>query len=616
MNRILDKFRNARLQVRLSLPVVTALVVLLASQWILYAFLADIIHDNLHSGAETVSTSIRSHMDTRMRSIIERLYYVKLDPSVEENLTDYLLREDRSTEAVTMSRLSYALPLYKATEPLISSLLIYTPKYTFTGEGTPMRPDFRFEDTSLWQALRSQPGDIVFASPGQDEIFRMTRNVVPVMHRFRIEGYGPDCVLVANIDLEDLTAYLTQALPGDGSTVMLVTEYGQILARPGHAALQELAQDREALRALLAETEMTDMELAGENYLVGTTALESAPWRIVYLQSEKSSFTLLSWLRLSFSAVALLIISLLLVSLSRIVNTVTEPLGRLCDQIRASESRHRLLDFSYPYQDEIGTLAESYNSMAEHIQQLLEEQDRYIRQLEEEKARADEEQALKRRAELRALQAQINPHFLYNTLDSIRWKAEIAGATDISRMTTALATLFRIGLSRGQEIITVKQEVRHVESYLQIQKMRYSDRMTYSMDIQKDILELYTVKLLLQPLVENAIYHGIKESSHSGTVVITGCREGEELVLRVSDNGMGIPPERLKALQADLAAGLSVSREGYGIFNVNERIRLHFGQRYGLTLESVWGEGTVATVRLPCITMSEVENYVSHYDRG
>lgn len=616
MKRLLQKFRNARLQVRLSLPVVTALVVLLVSQWVLYAFLSTLIHDSLHSSAESVTTSIRSHMDTRMRSIIERLQYIKLDAAVEETLTDYLLREDRSTEAVTMSALSYSLSLHRATEPMLSSLLLYTPKLTFTGDGMPLHSGFRFEDTALYQVLRSHPEGIVFAPPERDETFLLHRDVVPVLHRFRIEGYAPDCVLVAKLDRQDLTACLAEALPGDGSRVLLVTEFGQPVTWPDHPALEALLADTELLEQLLHSEERVSRKLDGKDYLIVTARMEATPWRILYLQSEEQSFSLLGTLRVVFFLVTLAIIALLLFALTRIVDTVTQPLGKLCDQIRASENQHKLLDFPYPYQDEIGVLAASYNSMAEHIQQLLEEQAHNIRRLEEEKTRADEEQALKRRAELRALQAQINPHFLYNTLDSIRWKAEMAGATDISRMTTALATLFRIGLSRGAEIITVEQELRHVESYLQIQKMRYSDRMSYTLDIPREVLPLYTVKLILQPLVENAIYHGIKESTHSGTVTITGGREGDTLVLRVSDNGMGIPPERLKMLQRDLERGISVSREGYGIFNVNERIRLHFGSRYGLTLNSRWGEGTVATVHLPCIPLSEVDKYVSHYDRG
>lgn len=153
--------------------------------------------------------------------------------------------------------------------------------------------------------------------------------------------------------------------------------------------------------------------------------------------------------------------------------------------------------------------------------------------------------------------------------------AERAGEEDISRMTTALATLFRIALSRGEEIITVEQELRHVESYLMIQKIRYSDRMTYSLDVDPELGNLKTVKLILQPLVENAIYHGIKESTHAGNVAVIGRRTGDTLCLQVQDNGQGIPAQKLFALQEDLAAGRCVSREGYASAQCNHVLCLY-----------------------------------------
>jgi len=333
------------------------------------------------------------------------------------------------------------------------------------------------------------------------------------------------------------------------------------------------------------------------------------------MQSMEPYMNTLMWIRICYCVITIMTVVLTLWVLLRSVETVTKPLEELCRQIQLWETENKSQEFIYPYQDEIGVLARNYNSMAFHIQCLQEEQIRYIHLLEEEKARADEEQALKRRAELTALQAQMTPHFLYNTLDSIRWKAERAGEEEISRMITALATLFRIALSRGREIISVEQELRHVESYLMIQKMRYSDRMNYTMDVDPAIMKLATVKLILQPLVENAIYHGIKESAHSGNVTVKGSRIGDVLQLQVIDNGQGIPQAKLALLQADLAKGRSVSREGYGIFNVNERIRLHFGPEYGLELESEWGKGTVSTVRLPCSSLLEEENEVSNFDR-
>ena len=230
---------------------------------------------------------------------------------------------------------------------------------------------------------------------------------------------------------------------------------------------------------------------------------------------------------------------------------------------------------------------------------MLDREKQYSHQLEEKNDAIELEQRLKRRAELQALQAQINPHFLYNTLDSIRWKAEAAGAEDISQMVRDLANFFRIGLSRGREIIPLEQEICHVRSYLDIQKMRYGDRLDYQIRIPEELKKLYTVKLLIQPLAENSIYHGIKESDRKGTILITAGEEPGGVYLCVRDDGLGISQETLTILNADLKRGVTVSDGGYGIFNVNERIRLYFGRDYGLELRSCTGEWTEAVIHLP-----------------
>lgn len=181
-------------------------------------------------------------------------------------------------------------------------------------------------------------------------------------------------------------------------------------------------------------------------------------------------------------------------------------------------------------------------------------------------------------------------------------------------MTQALATVFRIGLSRGRELITVEEELEHVGSYLEIQCLRYGTLLKYEIDVDQALMEYYTVKLILQPLVENSIYHGIKEKGEQGLICITGRRELSQMVFTVEDNGMGIPVEQLERLNQDLKRNLSVSKEGYGIFNVNERIRLYFGEAYGLRLESRNGEWTRAVVTLPLIEEWEVESYVPYSD--
>lgn len=617
MKRLLYAYRNASLRTKLSLLVTAVLLaVLIACQVALYFYVAENVERQARSAADVTLTQAQTYMDAKLRNVVERLFYIRLDPSFEGALTDYLLSDKPSAQGVAMTLLSPCLSLHRVTEPLISSLFLYTPKSSFTDLSVSIEQGYRFEDSALWRQAEESEGYVIWSDAQRDEIFITHREILPVMYRFSVDGYGGACLLLANIDKARLTAYLHDIVPGDGSDMLLVDGEGRLVTQTASAAAAALAQDTAALQALLKTGDFTETQYKGEKYLTAHRALANAPWHVVYLQSEKHILGQLKNIRNVFFAVSLGVVLVLLLALTRIVHSVTQPLSRLSQRMRCVDLKSDWQGFDYPYHNEIGALAQSFNSMLAHIRMLLEEQEKYIAQLKDEKERVRVEQQLKRRAELKALQAQINPHFLYNTLDSIRWKAERAGAQDISRMTTALATLFRIGLSRGREIISVEQEAQHVGSYLQIQKLRYGDKLSYTMELAPDIPQLYTVKLILQPLVENAIYHGVKESKTPGVIAISGRRVGGVLELCVTDNGPGIPPERLAILQADLARGLSVSGEGYGIFNVNERIRLYFGAEYGLTLESEYGCGTAATVRLPCITQDEVEQYVSITDSG
>lgn len=238
------------------------------------------------------------------------------------------------------------------------------------------------------------------------------------------------------------------------------------------------------------------------------------------------------------------------------------------------------LDARAPVQTttELVPLTESLNVMADRLNELIEQNKR-------------EQQNLKK-SELRTLQAQINPHFLYNTLDAIMWQAEANNSEEVIRITRALSDFFRISLSAGEEWITVSQEVKHLEGYLSIQKVRYRDVMNYEIDIDPEIENVVMLKLLLQPLVENALYHGIKLKRGGGTISVTGRREGDDLVFCVADTGVGIPPDKLREIEEHmhcdnlpLAEGVSQS-SGFGLRNVDLRIRLYYNQPIGLKIES------------------------------
>ena len=236
---------------------------------------------------------------------------------------------------------------------------------------------------------------------------------------------------------------------------------------------------------------------------------------------------------------------------------------------------------------ELHELTQSLNTMAGRLQDLIDENRR--------------EQENLKKSELRALQAQINPHFLYNTLDAIVWLAEAGQSREVIHITRALSDFFRISLSQGKDWIPLSEEIKHLTGYLTIQKIRYRDILDYEIDIPGELGNIQVLKLLLQPLVENAIYHGVKHRRGRGLVKVTGCAEDGWLILRVRDNGAGMSAQRL----AEVREGLSAERgesAGYGLFNVNKRIQLYYNQARGVEIESAEGVGTEVSLRVPVRT--------------
>ncbi len=238
--------------------------------------------------------------------------------------------------------------------------------------------------------------------------------------------------------------------------------------------------------------------------------------------------------------------------------------------------------------DEITELGMRFNIMIGKIKELLD-------------SKIKEQENLKK-AELRALQAQINPHFLYNTLDTIIWMAESKKTDQVVKIVSALSNFFRISLSKGMDWITIGEEVERIKSYLTIQKMRYRDILDFKIEVDENVAENTILKLLLQPLVENALYHGIKNKRQKGTISVRAKRKGEdEVLLEVEDNGIGFTPEKLAQLRAELEddSGDIKLESGFGLGNVNKRIRLYYGSPYGLSVQSEYSTGTCVTLVIP-----------------
>ncbi|MGE5583306.1 MAG: sensor histidine kinase [Bacillota bacterium] len=277
-----------------------------------------------------------------------------------------------------------------------------------------------------------------------------------------------------------------------------------------------------------------------------------------------------------------------------IAGSVVDPIKKLISLMRKAEEGDLSVYMNVKYNDEVGQLGRSFNLMIGEIGKLM--------------AKVYEEQQELRKAELKALQAQINPHFLYNTLDSIIWLSRAKRDEEVITMATALTKLFRIGISRGRDIISIQEEVEHSDSYLTIQHIRYKNKFSYEIAIPEELTKYQTLKLILQPLIENAIYHGIKMKREPGKIMITAREDEDCLIFEVSDTGIGMTREKLKALENTLKNSSGERLKSYGLKNVNERIKIYFGPEYGLTFFSEYGRGTKVEIKIPKIL--EVEESV------
>ena len=281
-------------------------------------------------------------------------------------------------------------------------------------------------------------------------------------------------------------------------------------------------------------------------------------------------------------AMGLMIVALFF---SRFISrSITQPIQQLCDSMeRVQEGDFSVSDIVVESQNEIGSLTKSFNVMTHRIQDLMEQNIR--------------EQEAKRKSELKALQSQINPHFLYNTLDSIIWMAEGKKNEEVVLMTASLARLLRKSISNEDEVVSIGQEVEYARGYLTIQKMRYKDKMEFQIEVDPSILHIPLIKLVLQPVIENAIYHGLKYKESKGLLLVKGFMKNDNAVLQVIDNGVGMDEETLAHIYE--RHKVNYQSNGVGVYNVQKRLQLYYGNEYGITYESKKGEGTTATITIP-----------------
>ena len=401
----------------------------------------------------------------------------------------------------------------------------------------------------------------------------------------RLDEGGEAAWVSLDLSFSSLSSYINNVGIGTRGYCFLLDAGGNIIYHPQQQLIYSglKSEDTAALAAL------DDGVYDNGTVITCVNSVEDSGWRVVGVSyvDELVDRNMAEMMQLSALLGALVLGGAVLTSwlLSRLLG---RPLRGLA---AAMESFEKDADH-FTYRPVGGTrevqeLSASFSHMVGRIQQLM--------------VTVRQEEVNLRKTELKALQAQINPHFLYNTLDSIAWMCEQGQNADAVRMVHALARLFRISISKGHELIPIAREIEHAESYLQIQKYRYKNRFTYRFEVDPGCLDYLCNKITLQPIIENAINHGLDLMVEEGHITVQVCPDGQDILFRVRDDGVGMTPEQVAAI---LNKGPS-DRTGIGIKNVNDRLKIYFGKQYGLRIDSVPDEGTCVEIRMPKVRQED-----------
>lgn len=545
------------------------------------------------------------NMEAYLNSYLEEVDSIAKNVNYNYYLQDYLEtvikeEDDYVDSGIGKNMRSYEMSSQAFSDTLlsradISSIMIFGKKKMLLNRSMYTYQKVALDYSKLdWYAKAvAKPQDAIITGPNRHSFFDTDDEVISLSREVQSYENGTfRGVILINLNMNKITEICNSFQEKQENFICIINDKGELVYEQQNGrerfAFDE-KENRQELNTALGKTKESCFRLnyRGEKYLVTRTDMKTTGWTLVSMVPYKSVMAeTMAISGVMILAVAItLIVTLLL--LNRILTGVVKPLKKLekyMVQVNPDNMDQRMEILT---DDEIGHLSMKFNQMMDRIRNLKEQ--------------VIEEQEDKRKYELQALQAQINPHFLYNTLSLINWKALAAGEEDISRMTLALSTFYRTALNRGRNVLQVETELSNTRAYLEIQSMLHDGNFDYEIEAQTEILQCESLNLILQPLVENAIHHGIEEKTDGrGKITVRGWKEDNCVWFMVEDNGVGMEQEVADKI-------LTMESKGYGVRNVNERIRLCYGEKYAMKVESVVGKGTKMTIHFPARRLTNIQ---------
>jgi two-component system sensor histidine kinase YesM len=561
------------------------------TSFITYTLSADAVEKNSQEYISEVMRQVNSNIQSYVTNMenISMLALTNKDIKYYISNTTFITDTDRQAYEKRISDMFQSI-LY--TRKDITSIMVfgYNGKFVSDRRITSLNTNADLEDQPWYKNAKREGGKSVISSSHiQNIIQNEYRWVVSLSRELKsTDGITGEGIFLVDLNLSVITEISSQINLGKRGYVFIVDNEGNIVYHPQQQLIYSNLKTEliDQVKKAGSGTFITNEDNEKRIYSIQDTTFG---WKIVGVAYTNELIVNKNKIRISFLLWGILCLAIALLISIILSHRFSKPIKKLQENMKQVERGDFNIRTEITQENEIGQLGRTFNLMVTQIKELMDQRIK--------------NQEFKRMSELKLLQAQINPHFLYNTLDSIIWMAEGKKHEEVVLMTSALAKLFRANITKNTEFISIRVEIEHITNYLLIQKMRYEDNLDYVIDVSDTILSYKTLKILLQPFVENAIYHGIKNMPHSGMVTITAEEKEDKIVFKVTDNGVGIPPEKLQKIlrsEDNLSNdNLSNDRKSIGIANVNERIKLYFGIEYGVSISSSPGEGTIVTITLP-----------------
>lgn len=577
----IQKFNNLSIQNFIALMYALVIVSLVSIIGIIsYVITSRTVDENTNEYVLQLVEQINYDIDYYLRNVENTMYSVMAN----EDIIDYFYVDTNEAEFES-DKISTELNGYmKSRNDIINIFLVREDGQITVNSGNyTIKPDLDIKESVVYQETILSDETIVSNSHIQDMIVDRYKWVVTWSSKILNESNSQVIGMVL-VDLnfniiEDMLANLSL---GEKGYMFIIDEDGDIIYHPKHELIYSGIK-REDIDSIVKSEDgyiKTYEEGRAKNYIVATS--EYTKWKVVgaVYEDELQPYDFITrQIYVLMSALAIILAIILSIIISRHYLYPIKDLSKGMEEFKLGNLDARV---RIEMDNEFGDLADDFNDMTIQIKQLI------IENQQKEKA--------KRKFELKSLQSQINPHFLYNTLDSIVWMGEAEMNEEVVKMTYALSKLFRISINRGSEFVTLEQEIEHIESYLLIQKIRYGDKLDYSIQVDESLISIRIIKIIIQPIVENAIYHGIKKLAGNGKIDISVYQESGNICIKVTDNGVGMDEDTLNSLTDN---NHSRSKAGIGVKNVDERLKLYYGERYGVHIESEIFVGTSVTLTIP-----------------